>query len=148
MNINSVTSFKGTDFNSLIAEPPASSLNPIAANPLEPDSYEKQGSSTGKKIAKTIVGLGVIAATLGILRGKFLKDVELTKGFSGQTGFWGKTKFVIAKAGEFVNEYASKAWNKVKSIFGKGEKAAEKAADDASKAAETATGTAAETAAK
>lgn len=127
MSINSVAAFRGEDLNVLMAQPPASCVDSIPARPMQPDSYEKQGSSTGAKVAKTALTLGVIAAGLGLLRGKVkaFQEIDLSKGFSGQDGIWGKCKFVIAKAGEFVNEYASKAWNKIKSIFGKPEKAAE-----------------------
>ena len=128
MSINNITSFKAQDFNTLIAEAPANSAAPIAARPIEPDTYEKSEGSAGKTIAKTLIGAGILAATLGLLRGKVqcFKDIDLTKG-TADLNFSGKMKYYVAKAGDFVNEYASKAWNGIKKLFGKGEDAAKKA---------------------
>lgn len=126
MSINAVTSFRGQDLNSLIAQPPASSISPMAANPIEPDSYEKQGSSFGKKLGVTVLVLGALATALGVLHGK---TEMFGKAISGQkwgevSGIMEKGKWVVAKAGEFVNDYAVKAWNGVKKLFGKGEEVA------------------------
>ncbi len=105
MSINSVTSFRGTDLNALVAEPPASSVEPIASKPLEPDTYEKQGSSTGKKVAWSAVTLAAIATTLGVLskNGKLFNELLTDK---PAEGFLNKTKYYIAKAGEWLSEKA------------------------------------------
>ena len=148
MNVNSV-SFKAQDFNSYIAEDPKYTSTPTAAaSSIKSDTYEKSGS-VGKTIAKTVVGLGVLATTLGLLRGKVetFQKIDLSKGMAGQEGIMGKAKFIIAKSGEFVNEYASKAWNGIKKLFGKNEDAAKEGQKAAEGAKPAATATPAATAA-
>ena len=126
MSINGVTSFRANNLETLMAEPPANPASVIASHSMEPDKYEKSESSAGKTVAKSLIGLGVVAATLGLLRGKveMFQKIDLTKGMSGQDGFLAKTNYCVAKAGDFVNEYALKAWNWTKGLFGKGEKVA------------------------
>lgn len=115
MNIKGV-SFGNQDFNALIAEPPATS--PMAAAGMyeaEPDTFEKSG--TGKTIAKTVIGLGVLAGALALLRGKTeaLSKIDLEAGLKAQEGIWAKTKFVAAKAGQAVLDGAKH----VQAIFSK-----------------------------
>ena len=133
MKINSITSFKGETLETMIGQEPAYSQ--MASTSIQPDSFEKTGSSTGKKIATTIGLLALIATGLGLLRGKteaFGKTAFDFKDnackFSEQENLLDKTKWVIAKAGDTINEYASKTWNGIKKLFGKGEDAV----DDAS----------------
>ena len=122
MSINSVAAFKGEQLNALIAQPPASSINPVAAKPMAPDSYEKQGSSTGKKLAWTAVTLAAVATTLGLLskNGKLFNEL-LTD--NPADGFLNKTKYYIAKAGEWLSEKAGigKLQDWVCGFFKKGE---------------------------
>ena len=117
MNVNSV-SFGAQDFNALIAEPPANSVM-ASTGMLEskPDSFKKSGS-TGGKILKTAIGLGVIAGGLALLRGKVLNEIVLD-GIKNQTGFMAKAKYGVAKAGQMVID----GWKYLTSFFTK--KAAE-----------------------
>ncbi len=121
MSINSITSFRANNLEAAMAELPANVNTVIASRSIEPDTYEKSESSCGKTIAKSLIGIGIVAATLGLLRGKveMFKKIDLTKGMSGQEGILAKANYCVAKAGDFINEYATKAWNGIKKIFGK-----------------------------
>ena len=132
MSINAITSFKGQDLNSLIGEKVAYTKDetPIAAGPIQ-DSYQKSGSSTGKKIAWTTAILLAGAATLGILskNGKLfnsmLEENAVVEGFVAKAKYW------TAKVGDWLSEkaYIGKAWDTVKSWLPKAEKAAENVAE-------------------
>lgn len=104
MNVNSI-SFGNQDFNSLIAQPPASS-SMAAANMYydEPDTFESSSSSFGKKAAIALGATVAVAATLALLRGKVgaFKDIDLSSGIKNQDGFMGKVKYGVAKAGQTV----------------------------------------------
>lgn len=117
MNVNGV-SFGSQDFNTLIAQPPASS--PMAAAGMyydEPDTFENSSSSFGKKVA---IGIGIAAAVAGglaLLRGKVstFKDIDLSSGIKNQDSFMGKVKYGIAKAGQTVIDgckYVQSLWSK------------------------------------
>ena len=133
MTINAITSFKGEELNLLVAQKVAYTKDetPVAARPMQPDSYQKSGSSTGKKIAWTTAILLAGAATLGVLskNGKLFN--KLLEEDAVVEGFVAKSKYYIAKAGDWLSEkaYIGKAWDTVKSWLPKAEKAAENVAE-------------------
>ena len=136
MSINAITSFRGQDFETLAnSEVTYKADSPIASNPVKPDTYEKSGSSTGKKIAWTTAILLAGAATLGILskNGKLFNNM-LEEGAVAE-GFANKTKQIIAKVGDWLSEkaYIGKAWDTVKGWLSKAEKAAAEATESAAK---------------
>ncbi len=101
---------------------------PAAANPMVGPAGTYQPKKKSHWFAKTVVTLAVLAAAVGLgrkyLPNTFNPNAVLKDGAKWyEQGLHYATKY-IGKAGEYVNTYASKAWNWVTNIFKKSEKAA------------------------
>lgn len=121
MSINGV-SFQAQDLQTLINQKPTPGATIAATNiyNTEPDSFQKSESSTGKKIAKTLLIGAAIAGGLAALRGKteMFSKIDLEAGIKSQEGILNKSKYAIAKAGQAVID----SYNSVKKILTNTEK--------------------------
>ena len=100
---------------------------PAANSPMADPEGRYEPRKKSHWFAKTIVTLAVLAAAVGLgrkyLPNTFNPEAVLKDGAKWyEKGLHYATKY-IGKAGEYVNTYASKAWNWATNLF-KGEKAA------------------------
>ncbi len=113
----------GNDINALIAAQPSNSTAPqdaIGAYCMHDECDKAEFSQSSNKGVKTIATLAVIAAALGLARGKMgaIKEIDLSKSLKDTEGFMGKVKWVIAQGGEGV----IKAAKHTKALFSKSAK--------------------------
>ncbi len=89
---------------------PSSSLNQNMKDTYE-NTAEKPKTSLTAKIIGTLIGVAVIGGGLAATR-KWtgLKDIPLNGWDKAEKGIWAKTKYSIAKAGDWIcNIFAKKA---------------------------------------
>ena len=99
---------------------------PVANSPMAGPAGGYAPKKKSHWFAKTVVTLAVLAAAVGLgrkyLPNSFNPNAALKDGASWYEKAAHYATTYIGKAGEFVNTYASKAWNWATNLF-KGEKA-------------------------